>query len=121
MFMLHEGDAHTEGKPRKTEGTRKQLRKDLATFQNTVVTEGYGRVYGRVYGSCFFSVVEYGYIAVFVRGSKVPLVARGRNLKIYMMSYMMGLMVFGGRHFRKKSGHQNRRPLQCYDQVVADC
>ena len=42
MFMLHEGDAHTEGKPRKTEGTRKQLRKDLATFQNTVVTEGYG-------------------------------------------------------------------------------
>ena len=42
MFMLHEGDAHTEGKPRKTEGTRKQLRKDLATFKNTVVTEGYG-------------------------------------------------------------------------------
>ena len=51
--MLHEGDALTEGKPRKTEGARKQLRKDLATFQNTVVTEGYGRVYGRVYGSCF--------------------------------------------------------------------
>ena len=41
IFMLHEGDALTEGKPRKTEGTRKQLRKDLATFQNTVVTEGY--------------------------------------------------------------------------------
>ena len=32
IFMLHEGDALTEGKTRKTEGTRKQLRKDLATF-----------------------------------------------------------------------------------------
>ena len=69
----------------------------------------------------FFSVVEYRYIAAFVRGSKVPLVASGRNLKICMMSYMMGLMVFGGRHFLKKSGHQNRWPLQCYDKVVADC
>ena len=104
--MLHEGDAHTEGKPRKTEGTRKQQRKDLATFKNTVVTEGYGSYMEGFHGSCFsvfFSVVEYRYIAVFVRGSKVPLVARGRNLKIYIKRYMMGLVVFGGRHFLRNS------------------
>ena len=118
--MLHEGDALTEGKPRKTEGTRKQLRKDLATCQNTLVTEGYGRVYGRVYGSCFSVLLSIVISLCLLGGSKVPLVARGRNLKIYMMSYMMGLMLFGGRHFLKKSGHQNRWPLQCYDKVVAD-
>ena len=61
--MLHEGDAHTEGKPRKTEGTRKQLRKDLATFQNTVVTEGYGSYMEAIrkgLRKLFLSVVEYG-------------------------------------------------------------
>ena len=35
---------------------------------------------------------------------KVPLVTRSRKLKIYMMSYMMGLVVFGGRHFLRNSG-----------------
>ena len=64
IFMLHEGDALTEGKTRKTEGTRKQLRKDLATFQKH---GGHGRTRKGIrkgLRKLFLSVAEYRYIVV---------------------------------------------------------
>ena len=47
MFMLHEGDAHTEGKPRKTEGTREATTEGSCNIQKH---GGHGRI-RKLYGS----------------------------------------------------------------------